>query len=46
MPSKCKVNSVANELAALWAQQNRDEEGGEEKSSLGDSEKQYSDYIL
>ena len=46
MSSKCKVNTVANELAARWANQNRTEEGGEERSSLGDSEKQYFDYIL
>ena len=46
MSSKCKVNTVASELAALWARQNRAEEGGEGKSSLGDSEKQYFDYIL
>ena len=44
--SKCKVNTVASELAALWARQNRAEEGGVGKSSLGDSEKQYFDYIL
>lgn len=46
MSSKCKVNTVASELAVLRAKQNRAVEGGEGKSSLGDSEKQYFDYIL